>query len=198
MNVAVLFAVTAEALRLALGHVTTGLDYYQAGQPEKALREFDIVLRDFADGPAAEDALYWSAQAWEAAGQPAKAEVARADLLRRFPHSPYHVAGPTPVAATPAPERPAPAVPAPPKVSPPAPVATGATLAIRNDHGQTVAVLNGKTFRAVAELATALTELKRQQPAAVVTFQRDADVDLQMVVDAINALDQAGLAYRLP
>jgi tetratricopeptide (TPR) repeat protein len=205
MNPVLLLAITAEAVSLALGHLTTGLAYYRGGQHEKALREFDIVLRDFADSPVADDALYWSALAWDAAGQPAKAEAARAALARRFPHSPYHAGPPSPAVVTPAPPAATPAPPvaaappaAAPVVSPTPPATTGATLAIRNDRGQTVAVLNGKTYRVADALAKALAELKREQPGAVVTFQRDADVDLQMVVDAINALDQAGLTYRLP
>ena len=64
-------------------------------------------------------------------------------------------------------------------------------------RSQTVAQLNDKTYASAAELGTALAELKRTQPGAVITFQREDDVDLQMVVDAINALDKAGVAYKI-
>lgn len=202
MNAALLLlAVTAESLSLALGHLSTGLNYYRTGRNDKAVREFNIVLRDYADSPVADSALYWSAQAWQAAGQKDEAAVAMAELAQKFPNSSYLQQASTPVPANPAPAA-APVVVAPtptPPPPPPAPVAAGPTaqLIIKKVHDQTVAQLNDKTYASAAELGTALAELKRTQPGAVITFQREDDVDLQMVVDAINALDKAGVAYKI-
>ena len=194
-------SVTAESLSLALGHLSTGLNYYRTGRNDKAVREFNIVLRDYADSPVADSALYWSAQAWQAAGQKDEAAVAMAELAQKFPNSSYLQQASTPVPANPAPAA-APVVVAPtptPPPPPPAPVAAGPTaqLIIKKVHDQTVAQLNDKTYASAAELGTALAELKRTQPGAVITFQREDDVDLQMVVDAINALDKAGVAYKI-
>ena len=87
ISLGLLFAVSAETLILALGHLNTGLNYYRDGKQEKALREFAVVLMDYRDTPAADDALYWSAMAYRVRGETDKADGALAELAKSFPQS---------------------------------------------------------------------------------------------------------------
>jgi len=184
-------AVSAEALALAFGHVSTGLHYLQAGQHDQAVREFAIVTERYSDTHAAPEALYWSAKALEASGQPEPATAQLAELARRFPRSEYVTTNIVLAAAA------QPAVPALPP-PPPRPVAKVPVVVVKKVGNQTVVALDDKTFATLAAFEAGLAEFKQRQPADVVVFRREDDVDLQMVVDAINALEKAGITYRLP
>jgi len=182
-------AVSAEALALAFGHVSTGLHYLQAGQHEQAVREFAIVTERYSDTHAAPEALYWSAKALEASGQPEPATAQLAELARRFPRSEYVTTNIVLAAA---------AQPAVPALPPPPPVAKVPVVVVKKVGNQTVVALDDKTFATLAAFEAGLAEFKQRQPAGGVVFRRENDVDLQMVVDAINALEKAGITYRLP
>lgn len=193
----ILFAVSAETLILALGHLNTGLNYYRDGKQEKALREFAVVLMDYRDTPVADDALYWSAKAYEARGDKEKAASALEELAKSFPQSPYlsasTAAAPVPPPAAPAPDA-APAVAAAPKPPTNAPILVAVKKAM---EGNTVVEMNGKSYRDTAEFEKALAELKKARPDVVVVFRRQFDVDLQMVMDVVNAFDKLQVTYRL-
>lgn len=193
---ALLLAVSAETLILALGHLNTGLNYYRDGKQDKALREFAVVLVDYRDTPVADDALYWSAMSYQARGDKEKAAAALAELAKSFPQSPYLSASNSPApAATPAPApAAAPAVATAPK--PPANVPVLVTVKKANE-GNTVVEMNGKSYRDSAEFEKALAELKKARPDVVVVFRRQFDVDLQMVMDAVNAFDKLQVSYKL-
>ena len=194
-TLAVLFAISAETLILALGHLNTGLNYYRDGKQEKALREFAVVLVDYRDSPVADDALYWSAMAYEAQGDKEKAASALAELAKSFPQSPYLSASKSPApAATPAPTPVTPPVAVAPKPPANAPVPVAVKKA---NEGNTVVEMNGKPYRDAAEFEKALAELKKARPDLVVVFRRQSDVDLQMVMDVINAFDKLQVTYKL-
>jgi tetratricopeptide (TPR) repeat protein len=182
----ILLAVSAESLILALGHLNTGLNYYRDGKQDQALREFSIVLTDYRDTPAADDALYWSAMAYDARGDKDKAAAALAELAKSFPQSPYVSA-----AQAPAPS-------APPAVKPaPSPVAPTVVVAVKKSKEKTVVEMDGRAYAAAADFEKALADMKRSRPNLVVVFRREFDVDLQMVMDVVNAFDKLQVTYKL-
>ena len=207
-TLAIVLAVSAESLVLALGHLSTGLNYYRDGKQEQALREFSIVLTDYRDTPAADDALYWSAMAYEARGDKEKAAAALAELARRFPNSPYVGA----TSATVAPAKPAASVPLPapsqvatePAKPAPSPFAAAPTPAantpmlvgIRHRNERTVIEFNGLSFRTSADFEAALVEFRRSRPNLTVLLRQDPGVDLQMVIDAMNIFEKLQVNVR--
>jgi tetratricopeptide (TPR) repeat protein len=198
---AILFAVSAESLILALGHLSTGLNYYRDGKQEQALREFSIVLSDYRDTPAADDALYWSAMAYEARGDNEKAEAALAELAKSFPQSPYlsatKASASAPTLASSSPPSSAPA-PSPPAVKPPPPpVAPPVVVAVKKSQEKTVVEMSGRAYPTSVDFEKALAEMKRSRPGLVVVFRRESDVDLQMIMDVINAFDKLQVNYKL-
>lgn len=200
-------AVSAEAMVLALSHLLTGLNYYRAGQHQEASHQFQIVLDRYADSPVADDAMYWNACALEGAGHHDQAAALRTRLVGMFPHSPYCrdiIITPVPAAPSSQPppdsDSPAPALPtALPSPSPPAAEATGSPirLVVRNVRGQTVLQFDDRDHPNIAALRAAIMERRQRQPDLQLSFAREADVDLQTVIDAINLLDELGLKYRI-
>ena len=199
-----LLAVSAEALSLAFGHLSNGLNYYRSGKQDMALREFGIVLSEYRDTPAADDALYWSAMAEQARGGKDQADATLAELARLYPNSPYVGASGAPATA---PSIVKPAMPAaptavaePPKIAP-APAAAPTTIPpvrviVKRSADGTVIELNGVPFKNSPDFELALTDLKRSRSNLTVLFRRDSDVDLQMVIDVINAFEKLQITYR--
>ncbi|MDW8344159.1 MAG: tetratricopeptide repeat protein [Verrucomicrobiae bacterium] len=202
-------AVSAEALLLALGHLITGLNYYRAGQLEQAAHEFQIILERHPNSPVADDALYWNARALEESGHTDQAAALRARLAQMFPHSPYCHDTPTNAASATAPtplpastDKPTPTEPiSPPPAArtPPAEPAASQPLRllVRAVRGITVAQFDGQDHSTIPTLRAALVERRQRQPDLTLAFRREADVDLQMVIDVINLLDELGLKYRI-
>ena len=194
-----LLAISAEALSLAFGHLSNGLNYYRAGKQEMALREFNIVLSEYRTTPAADDALYWSALAEQARGDRDKASALQAELARLYPSSPYVTAGSA------APPQPSPATPpaaAVAKTTTPLPPATTSaglppvTVGIRKRGGATSLELNNVPVKSKEDLELALTDLKRSRPGLTVLLRQDPAVDLQTVIDAMNVFDKLQVNVR--
>ncbi|MCX7914807.1 MAG: tetratricopeptide repeat protein, partial [Verrucomicrobiae bacterium] len=135
-------AVSAEALLLALSHLTTGLNYYRAGQLEQAAHEFQIILERHPDSPVADDALYWNARALEESGHADQAAVLRVRLAQMFPHS--HYCRDTPTDAILATASAPPPAANPPPADPPA--AQPLRLLVRTVRGITVAQFDGQDY----------------------------------------------------
>jgi biopolymer transport protein ExbD len=208
-----LFAVSAEALALAFGHLSNGLNYYRSGRQDMALREFSVVLTDYRDTPAADDALYWTAMAQQARGDKQKADTTLGELAVLFPNSPYlSVTGtaapaapvaPAPAGATATSHRPPPVVEPPKPTAPaapasPVPAATTSTalVQIRVRDNATAIELNGIPFRSASEFEAALADLKRSRPELTVVLRQDPGVDLQMVIDAMNIFEKLQVNMR--
>ena len=200
-----LLAVAVDALLLALGHLSTGLEYYRTGQYDRALQEFAVVQRDYGETRAAEDAVYWSAKAHLAKGDKEKATAALADLIQRFPHSAYLPATAPPatpaVPVTPTPT-PSPPVSAPPPPPPAAAVSSAPVestpVSVKKTSTATVIEFDGRKFPSSVDFAKALAGLQQARTNLVVEFRREVDVDLQMVVEVIDAFNKLKISWRAP
>ncbi len=200
-----LLAISAEALALAFGHLSNGLNYYRAGKQDMALREFGIVLSDYRGTPAADDALYWSAMAEQARGDRDKAGALLAELARLYPASPY-VAAAVPAPATAVAPAPAPATPVvaePVKVAAATPTPTPApagippvTVGIRKRGEVTSLEMNGIPFKSTGEFEAAITDLRRSRQNLTVLLRQDPGVDLQAVIDVMNVCDKLQINIR--
>lgn len=213
VSLGLLLAVSAEALSLAFGHLSNGLNYYRSGRHDMALREFSVVLTEYRDTPAADDALYWTAMTQQARGEDDKASAMLSELARLYPASPYvgvTTAAPaarvapspapmpaTATAASPAPEpvKVAAATPAPA----PAPTPTGippAAVGIRRRGETTSLEMNGVPFKTAGEFEAAIADLKRSRGNLTVLLRQDPGVDLQVVIDVMNICEKLQINIR--